>query len=102
DFVKLMKHSKFVITDSGGIQEETTYLGIPCITMRTTTERPITCEIGTNILVKPDREKLIVAVEDILNGKQRQYQVPPLWDGKTAMRIVNILLNICFTNSVEK
>ncbi len=102
DFVKLMKHSKFVITDSGGIQEETTYLGIPCITMRTSTERPITCEIGTNYLVYPEKEKLITAVKKILNGERRQHRVPPLWDGKAAMRIVDILLNKCFTNLVEK
>lgn len=95
DFVKLMKHSKFVITDSGGIQEETTFLGIPCITMRTTTERPITCEIGTNLLVHPEKENLVKAVEHVLLEKDKKYQIPPFWDGKAASRIVNILLDKC-------
>lgn len=98
DFVKLMKHSKLVLTDSGGVQEETTFLGVPCITMRTTTERPITCQIGTNILVYPEKDKLINAVQEILNGNLRQHKIPPLWDGKTAKRIVEIILNKCFTN----
>ncbi|ROL57307.1 UDP-N-acetylglucosamine 2-epimerase (non-hydrolyzing) [Bacteroidetes/Chlorobi group bacterium Naka2016] len=96
DFVKLMKNSKFVITDSGGIQEETTYLGIPCITMRTTTERPITCEIGTNMLVIPEKNNLIKAVDFVLERKNKNYQIPPLWDGKTANRIVKILLEKLF------
>ncbi|MGB9771708.1 MAG: non-hydrolyzing UDP-N-acetylglucosamine 2-epimerase [Candidatus Kapaibacteriota bacterium] len=95
DFIKLMKNSKFVITDSGGIQEETTYLGIPCITMRTTTERPITCEIGTNRLVPPNKEKLIQTINLVLNSARVEYQIPPLWDGKAAERIVNIILNKC-------
>jgi UDP-N-acetylglucosamine 2-epimerase (non-hydrolysing) len=97
DFVKLMKNSRFVITDSGGIQEETTYLGIPCITMRTTTERPVTCEIGTNLLVPPEKHKLIEAVKQVLSGQLKSASIPPLWDGKTAQRIVDILLNKCFT-----
>ncbi|MCX7907913.1 MAG: UDP-N-acetylglucosamine 2-epimerase (non-hydrolyzing) [Ignavibacteria bacterium] len=103
DFVKLMKHSKFVITDSGGIQEETTYLGIPCITMRTTTERPITCEIGTNILVPPSKEKLTNAVQNVLDNSSRwkEKKIPPLWDGKTSERIVDIILNKCFINRVK-
>ncbi len=93
DFLNLMMNSKFVITDSGGIQEETTYLGIPCITMRNNTERPITCEIGTNILTPPEKAKVISAIEMVLNSPTIQYKVPPLWDGKASERIVSIILN---------
>lgn len=96
DFVKLMKLAKFVITDSGGVQEETTFLGIPCITMRTTTERPVTCEIGTNMLVVPQKDKLIEAINLILKSNKKNYRIPPLWDGKTAQRIADIILNKCF------
>lgn len=97
DFIKLMKHSRFVITDSGGIQEETTFLGIPCITMRTTTERPVTCEIGTNYLVPPEKDKLIAAVQNVLSGNIKEHKIPPLWDGKAAKRIVEIILEKCLT-----
>lgn len=96
DFVSLMKNSAFVVTDSGGIQEETTFLGIPCITLRNSTERPITCEIGTNILVTPVREKIINSLNYIFNGKMRKSQIPPLWDGKAGVRIVEILFSIFF------
>lgn len=94
DFVKLMKNSRFVMTDSGGIQEETTYLKIPCITMRTTTERPITCQIGTNRLVPPEKSRLIQAVQDVLYGSPKDSQIPKFWDGKAAERIVDIILQI--------
>jgi UDP-N-acetylglucosamine 2-epimerase (non-hydrolysing) len=94
DFVKLMKNSRFVMTDSGGIQEETTFLKIPCITMRTTTERPITCQIGTNRLVPPEKSKLIQAVQDVLFGSPKESQIPKYWDGKAAERIAEIILKI--------
>ncbi|MGQ9819772.1 MAG: non-hydrolyzing UDP-N-acetylglucosamine 2-epimerase [Candidatus Kapaibacteriales bacterium] len=94
DFVALMKNSMFVLTDSGGIQEETTFLKIPCLTLRTTTERPITCEIGSNILVTPQKDNIISAIDKIFEGNNKEYQIPPLWDGKAGERIVDIINSI--------
>ncbi len=91
DFMKLLHHAKLVLTDSGGIQEETTYLGIPCITMRENTERPITIEIGTNVLVGTDTQRIIEEAQKVLDGKAKNGQIPELWDGHAAERIVNIL-----------
>jgi UDP-N-acetylglucosamine 2-epimerase (non-hydrolysing) len=87
DFLSLEKHAVVVITDSGGIQEETTFLGVPCLTLRTTTERPITLTMGTNILIGLDLEKIQPELDRILAGKGRQGQVPPLWDGHASERI---------------
>jgi len=92
DFMKLMRHTKFLLTDSGGIQEETTYLGIPCITMRKNTERPVTIDIGTNILVGSDTELIKKEAENILDCKGKKGQIPKLWDGRAAERIVSILI----------
>lgn len=92
DFVKLVKESKFVLTDSGGIQEETTVLGIPCFTMRENTERPVTITEGTNTIVGNDHNKIMNEVGSILEGKVKQGKIPELWDGKTAERIVNVLV----------
>jgi UDP-N-acetylglucosamine 2-epimerase (non-hydrolysing) len=91
DFVKTMRHARIVVTDSGGIQEETTVLGVPCITVRENTERPITVEIGTNVLVGSDPGKIRDEAARILAGPPRAHRVPPLWDGKTAGRIADIL-----------
>jgi UDP-N-acetylglucosamine 2-epimerase (non-hydrolysing) len=91
DFLNLMMNCKFVLTDSGGIQEETTVLGIPCLTLRGNTERPITITQGTNFLVGGDIEKTTAAASEILNGRWKQGTCPKLWDGKTAERIVGIL-----------
>jgi UDP-N-acetylglucosamine 2-epimerase (non-hydrolysing) len=91
DFLNLMAHAKFVLTDSGGIQEETTVLNIPCITLRDTTERPITITEGTNVLVHNDPAKMIEEVGKILNGNFRKSACPSIWDGHTAERIVKIL-----------
>lgn len=91
DFVRLMQHSVFVLTDSGGIQEETTALGIPCITARTSTERPVTVEIGTNVLVPPEREALIVQCNRVLGGEVRPWRIPELWDGHAAERIAEVI-----------
>ena len=91
DFVKLMANSKFVLTDSGGIQEETTILKIPCITLRNTTERPITVTKGTNIIVGSDKEKIIKESLKILTGKKKQGKNPELWDGRAAERIVRCI-----------
>lgn len=94
DFMKLMKESRFLLTDSGGIQEETTYLGKPCLTLRENTERPSTVTQGTNILIKELDKKLIIKhIDDILAGKVKKGTVPKYWDGKTAQRIVKILEN---------
>lgn len=91
DFLNLMAHAKVVLTDSGGIQEETTVLNIPCITLRDTTERPITLSEGTNVLVKDNPERIVEEVEKILAGQRRESHCPAIWDGHTAERIVKIL-----------
>ena len=88
DFVKLMKDSRFVVTDSGGIQEETTALGIPCLTMRCNTERPVTLTQGSNILVGKDKAKIYRCVMKILRENYKLGSVPDLWDGKASQRIV--------------
>ncbi len=94
EFLNLMANSKLVYTDSGGIQEETTILGIPCLTLRENTERPVTIEEGTNILVGSDREKIAEKSYKILKGKGKKGKIPKLWDGKAAERIVSILLGL--------
>ena len=91
DFLKLTSSAKLVLTDSGGIQEETTVLKIPCITLRENTERPITAEIGSNQIVGTNTQKILDAYQNATSGNWRQPQVPPLWDGKAAERIVKIL-----------
>jgi UDP-N-acetylglucosamine 2-epimerase (non-hydrolysing) len=92
DFLQLMMNSKFVITDSGGIQEETTVLNIPCLTLRDTPDRPVTVEEGTNTMVGKDSGKIKSEVTNILNGKGKTGRIPDLWDGKTAERIIAILV----------
>lgn len=89
--LNLMMNAKFVLTDSGGIQEETTVLGIPCLTLRDTTERPITVTHGTNTLVWTDTDKIIKEAQKILAGKGKSGQCPELWDGQTGKRIVELL-----------
>ena len=91
DFMKLMHDAKLVLTDSGGIQEETTYLGIPCITLRENTERPVTIDVGTNVLVGSDTELVVSEAKKIISGQSKKGQVPDLWDGKAAERIVSII-----------
>ncbi|MBU3678932.1 MAG: UDP-N-acetylglucosamine 2-epimerase (non-hydrolyzing) [Candidatus Kapabacteria bacterium] len=88
DFLALMTHARIVLTDSGGIQEETTALGVPCITARTSTERPITVTMGTNVLVHPSRAGILDAMGRFLAGDHPKGAVPPLWDGHAAERIV--------------
>jgi UDP-N-acetylglucosamine 2-epimerase (non-hydrolysing) len=92
DFLSLMTRAKLVLTDSGGIQEETTVLGIPCLTLRDTTERPITIKEGTNVLVWNDTEKIVEEAFKILEGRGKKAKIPEYWDGKTAERIVKILV----------
>jgi len=91
EFLNLMVDAKVVFTDSGGIQEETTVLGIPCITLRDSTERPITIAQGTNVLVHNDPEKIVREALRILDGNAPKGICPEIWDGKTAQRIVKIL-----------
>ena len=92
DFMNLVCNATLVLTDSGGIQEETTFLQIPCITIRNNTERPVTVTMGTNYLVGTDQHKIIETVFSILNGKGKRGMVPPLWDGNASTRIVEALL----------
>lgn len=92
DFLALQKHAKVVITDSGGIQEETTYLGVPCLTLRDSTERPVTVTTGTNILIGGDLERLHAEVGCILAGQGKQGQRPPLWDGHASERVAEEIL----------
>ncbi len=89
EFLTLEKNARFVLTDSGGIQEETTYLGLPCLTLRPNTERPITITQGTNELV--DLTNVEEKSEMILSGKWKTGRVPPLWDGRTAGRIARVI-----------
>lgn len=91
DFLALQARATAVITDSGGIQEETTYLGVPCLTLRTNTERPITVSLGTNVLVGSDPDKLRSELALILAGKGKKGTVPPLWDGKAGERIAALI-----------
>jgi len=93
DFLKLQMKAKFILTDSGGIQEESTYFGVPCLTLRPNTERPITITEGTNILVKLNTDDIINEAQKILTGKIKEGNIPKFWDGKTAERIVEIFRN---------
>jgi UDP-N-acetylglucosamine 2-epimerase (non-hydrolysing) len=92
EFLALERRATVVITDSGGIQEETTFLGIPCLTLRENTERPITLTLGTNQLIGSDYAHLQREVDAILAGRAKPGQIPPLWDGHTADRIVAVLI----------
>ena len=91
DFLGLQSRATVVITDSGGIQEETTYLGIPCLTLRENTERPVTVSLGTNVLVGRDRDKLRSELSLVFAGKAKKGTVPPFWDGHAGERIADLL-----------
>jgi UDP-N-acetylglucosamine 2-epimerase (non-hydrolysing) len=93
-FLGLVAHSRMVLTDSGGIQEETTVLKIPCITMRPHTERPITCEVGTNMLVGTDPDKVRATTLSVLNRGLQTSSIPEKWDGHAAARIVEVLSSV--------
>ncbi|HEX8746014.1 MAG TPA: UDP-N-acetylglucosamine 2-epimerase (non-hydrolyzing) [Pyrinomonadaceae bacterium] len=96
DFLRLYSGARLVLTDSGGIQEETTALGIPCLTLRENTERPVTVEMGTNHIVGTDTDRIVRAAKDALDEPRRasvdEKRLPPLWDGRTAPRILEALL----------
>ena len=92
DFLNLLESATVVLTDSGGIQEETTALGVPCITLRENTERPITVTSGTNYLVGTNQDEILKTIAEILSGKAKKGRVPPLWDGDSGKRIVAALL----------
>jgi UDP-N-acetylglucosamine 2-epimerase (non-hydrolysing) len=95
EFIQLMSNATAILTDSGGIQEETTYLGVPCLTFRDSTERPITVTLGTNQLLSDlDPKKTYAALVEILAGKVKKGSIPPLWDGKAAERIAAQLAEI--------
>lgn len=91
DFLKLMAHAGVVLTDSGGIQEETTILGVPCLTLRENTERPVTVELGTNRIVGQQPDRIVSAYREVMNGRGARRGAPPLWDGSAAQRIVAVL-----------
>jgi len=94
EFLALQRCAKVVITDSGGIQEETTYLGVPCLTLRNNTERPITVDLGTNVLVGQEVGKLRSELTKILEGNAKSGVIPPLWDGHAGERIAEILCKL--------
>ncbi len=94
EFLSLLISSALVLTDSGGIQEETTYLKVPCVTLRENTERPVTVKMGTNYLVGTDTSNILETALSIIDGKGKEGEIPPLWDGNAGARIVDILMNI--------
>jgi UDP-N-acetylglucosamine 2-epimerase (non-hydrolysing) len=91
EFLSLQRRAAVVITDSGGIQEETTYLGVPCLTLRANTERPVTVSMGTNVLVGQDLGLLNSELARVLEGKAKKGSIPPLWDGHAGQRIAEAL-----------
>lgn len=93
DFLALTSSSKFVLTDSGGLQEETTALGIPCLTRRACTERPVTVSVGTNTVVGSDSHLMRRAVEEILAGRGKTGAIPELWDGRASLRAARVLID---------
>lgn len=89
DFIKAMANAKIVLTDSGGIQEESTVLGVPCLTLRDNTERPVTITEGTNRLVGLNKETILREADNIIQHGIADHRIPELWDGMAAQRIVN-------------
>jgi UDP-N-acetylglucosamine 2-epimerase (non-hydrolysing) len=90
EFLGLQQKAAFVITDSGGVQEETTFLGVPCLTVRENTERPVTVSMGSNVLVGKDMDRLKMEARSILSGDIKKGSIPPLWDGKAGERIAKV------------
>jgi UDP-N-acetylglucosamine 2-epimerase (non-hydrolysing) len=92
EFLRLMSKSRALLTDSGGIQEESTFLGIPCLTLRNNTERPSTVELGTNEIVGLDCQRVVSCLNTIMGGRWKKGLTPPLWDGRAAERVVGVLI----------
>jgi UDP-N-acetylglucosamine 2-epimerase (non-hydrolysing) len=92
EFLNILLYARLVLTDSGGIQEETTFLQVPCITLRENTERPVTISMGTNHLVGTDPQKILNTAFRILDGNNKHGMIPPSWDGKAGGRILNALI----------
>ena len=101
EFLSLVQDSAAVLTDSGGMQEETTYLGIPCFTLRDNTERPITCDVGSNLLLGLAPERIREVPGLIAQARARNAAVPPGWDGMAAERLVDALLETDFGSTPE-
>ena len=97
EFLRLMEKATVVVTDSGGIQEETTFLKVPCLTLRDTTERPVTVELGTNELLELNADRVKQRVEEIHKQSTYESQIPPLWDGQAAHRIADVLEEVMAT-----
>src|SRR3989344_6379345 len=93
DFIKLISCARFILTDSGGIQEEATVLKVPCITLRENTERPVTVEVGTNVIAGTNPANIKKSINKVLRGKAKKSGIPKYWDGKAAERVVKILRN---------
>jgi UDP-N-acetylglucosamine 2-epimerase (non-hydrolysing) len=91
DFLSLQKRAKFVLTDSGGVQEETTFFNVPCLTLRENTERPITVAEGTNRLIGLEKEAILRESAALLDGRKSAGRVPKFWDGQVADRILKVL-----------
>ncbi|PWB61320.1 MAG: UDP-N-acetylglucosamine 2-epimerase (non-hydrolyzing), partial [Deltaproteobacteria bacterium] len=98
DMLHAVRGAALVLTDSGGLQEETTALGVPCITIRENTERPVTVDVGTNTLAGTDPEAILSIAREILSGRGKKGNRPPLWDGRAAERIADILLGAIATS----
>jgi UDP-N-acetylglucosamine 2-epimerase (non-hydrolysing) len=99
EFLNLLENAALAVTDSGGIQDETTFLGVPCLTLRTTTERPVTLSLGTNeLLPNPDAESVLEKVRQAFDNQWKTGEQPPLWDGESARRIAEILINFSSQN----
>ena len=94
-FLKLMNHAKFILTDSGGIQEESAALNVPCMTMRANTERPEMVEYGSSVLVNNKPKKIITEMQKIMSGQFRDAKLPESWDGKSSTRITKIIESVC-------
>ena len=94
EFLNLQSTASVVLTDSGGLQEETTILGVPCLTLRENTERPVTITHGTNIMVGPHKTRLLDAFQRIMNGDWKPSGPPEYWDGHAAERIVRVIRDI--------
>jgi UDP-N-acetylglucosamine 2-epimerase (non-hydrolysing) len=94
EIISLVKDALCLVTDSGGIQDESTYLSVPCLTIRRTTERPITTTIGSSTLIGEDMQKLLRLFRRVCNNTYKKYRVPKYWDGKASERIVRILASL--------